>query len=109
MIWVIWLSLWWAKEQARPIWLKNFRIDQSLSNRIKSDGRFEFKSNLEALQVPKVDVRDCIEVRCVLQAEGETEVLVAGDPELRHMAMCDKQGGMRYHPNAIEILVRLRF
>jgi len=42
-----------------------------------------------------------------LQAEGETEVLVAGDPEHRHMAMCDKQGGMRYHPNAIEILVRL--
>jgi len=43
----------------------------------------------------------------VLQAQGETEVLVAGDPEHRHMAMCDKQGGMRYHPNAIEILVRL--
>jgi len=42
----------------------------------------------------------------ILQAEGETEVLVAGDPEHRHMAMCDKQGGMRYHPNAIEILVR---
>jgi len=40
-----------------------------------------------------------------LQAEGETEVLVAGDPEHRHMAECDKQGGMRYHPNAIEILV----
>lgn len=34
---------------------------------------------------------------------------MAGDPEHRHMAMCDKQGGMHYHPNAIEILVRLHF
>jgi len=45
---------------------------------------------------------------CDWQAEGESEVLVAGDPEHRHMAKCDKQGGMRYHPNAIEILVRYR-
>jgi len=31
---------------------KNFRIGQSLSNRIKSDHRFEFESNVEASQVP---------------------------------------------------------
>ena len=43
----------------------------------------------------------------ISQAEGETEVLVAGDPEHKHMAMCDKQGGMRYHPNAIDILVTM--
>jgi len=50
--WVIWLSLWWAKEQARPIRFENFRIGQSLSNRIESDGRFQFESNLEASRVP---------------------------------------------------------
>jgi len=43
----------------------------------------------------------------MLQAQGETEVLVAGDPENRHMAMCDAQGGIHYHPNVIEILVCL--
>ncbi|KAK3603644.1 hypothetical protein CHS0354_017361 [Potamilus streckersoni] len=35
-------------------------------------------------------------------AEGETEVLVAGDPERQHMAKCDKQGGILYHPNQIK-------
>jgi len=54
MVWVVWLSLRRAKEQAWPIRLENFWIGQSLSNRIKieSDGRFEFESNLEASQVP---------------------------------------------------------
>ena len=36
-----------------------------------------------------------------LKAEGETEVLVAGDPEKRHMEKCNKEGGIRYHPNQI--------
>ena len=45
-----------SKEQARPIRFENSRIGQSLSNRIESDGRFEFESNLEASQVPKVDL-----------------------------------------------------
>jgi len=36
--------------QPRPIRLENFRIGQSLSNKIESDGRFEFESNLEASQ-----------------------------------------------------------
>jgi len=39
-----------SKGQARAIRFENFRIGQSLSNRIKSDGHFEFESNLEALQ-----------------------------------------------------------
>jgi LDH2 family malate/lactate/ureidoglycolate dehydrogenase len=40
-------------------------------------------------------------------AAGETEVLVAGDPERKHMAKCDKQGGILYHPNQIELLGQL--
>lgn len=39
------------------------------------------------------------------QAEGETEILVAGDPERKHMAKCDKAGGITYHPNVIALLV----
>ncbi|CAG5115924.1 unnamed protein product, partial [Candidula unifasciata] len=35
-------------------------------------------------------------------AEGETEVLVAGDPEKKHMAKCDKLGGIPYHANQIK-------
>lgn len=35
-------------------------------------------------------------------ADGETEVLVAGDPERIHMEKCDKQGGILYHPNQIK-------
>ncbi|XP_072034931.1 uncharacterized oxidoreductase YjmC-like [Amphiura filiformis] len=34
-------------------------------------------------------------------AEGETEVLVAGDPEKRHMEKVDKEGGVLYHKNLI--------
>jgi len=34
--------------------IQKIRIGQSLSNRIESDGRFEFESNLEASQVPKL-------------------------------------------------------
>lgn len=34
--------------------------------------------------------------------EGETEVLVAGDPERRHMEKCDKQGGILYHPEQMK-------
>jgi len=45
-----------SKGQAWPIWLENFRIGQSLSNRIEFDGRFEFESNLEASQAPNKSI-----------------------------------------------------
>jgi len=46
-----------AKEgQAWPIRFENIRISQLPSNRIESDGRFEFESNFEALQVRVNDV-----------------------------------------------------
>ncbi|XP_013406152.1 uncharacterized protein LOC106170624 isoform X2 [Lingula anatina] len=37
-------------------------------------------------------------------AEGESEVLVAGDPERKRMSQCDREGGIRYHPNQIAYL-----
>lgn len=40
-------------------------------------------------------------------AEGEKEILVAGDPERRHMKKCDDQGGILYHPNQIENMKEL--
>jgi len=42
--------------------------------------------------------------RKITPAEGETEVLVAGDPERRHMEKCKKQGGILYHPNQIVLM-----
>ena len=41
------------------------------------------------------------------QAEGETEVLVAGDPEKKHMEKVDKEGGLLYHKNLIKQMVCL--
>ncbi|XP_041472415.1 uncharacterized oxidoreductase YjmC-like isoform X2 [Lytechinus variegatus] len=34
-------------------------------------------------------------------AEGETEVLVAGDPERKNIAKVEKDGGLRYHNNLL--------
>ena len=37
------------------------------------------------------------------KAAGETEeILIAGDPEKAHMAKCQREGGIRYHPNLID-------
>lgn len=38
-------------------------------------------------------------------AEGQPQVLVAGDPERSHMKKCDQQGGVAYHINQIEFAV----
>ncbi|RWS18887.1 hypothetical protein B4U80_00944, partial [Leptotrombidium deliense] len=35
-------------------------------------------------------------------AEGATEIMVAGDPERKHMKRCDVIGGIPYHPNQIK-------
>ena len=37
-----------------------------------------------------------------LKSESDKDVLVAGDPERLHMQKCDREGGIRYHPNQIE-------
>ncbi|XP_065320295.1 uncharacterized oxidoreductase YjmC-like [Gordionus sp. m RMFG-2023] len=39
--------------------------------------------------------------------EGEKEVLVAGDPERKHMIKCDKDNGIRYHPNLFDAMTQL--
>ncbi|XP_077986703.1 putative oxidoreductase YjmC [Glandiceps talaboti] len=40
-------------------------------------------------------------------AEGETEVLVPGDPERQHMKKVDEEGGVRYHINLINAMEKL--
>ena len=61
MVWVVWLSLRRTKEQDKPIRFENSQIGQSLSNQIESDGRFEFESNLQALQVASKNCRRRLE------------------------------------------------
>ena len=41
----------------------------------------------------------------VPQAEGETEILVPGDPEERFEKLCETRGGIPYHPNQIKYAV----
>lgn len=41
-----------------------------------------------------------------LQAEGEQEVLVPGDPENKHILLCSELGGIPYHPKQIAFAVR---
>jgi len=42
------------------------------------------------------------------KAAGETEdILIAGDPEKAHMAKCQREGGIRYHPNLIDSMNEL--
>ena len=37
-----------------------------------------------------------------IQTDSQSEVMVAGDPERKHMEKCDNQGGIWYHPNQIK-------
>ena len=37
--------------------------------------------------------------------EGETAVLVAGDPEREHMRKVEKDGGIHYHVNLMDAMV----
>ena len=41
------------------------------------------------------------------QIEGESAVLVAGDPEREHMRKVEKDGGIHYHVNLLSAMVRL--
>ncbi|XP_038054703.1 uncharacterized oxidoreductase YjmC-like isoform X2 [Patiria miniata] len=47
------------------------------------------------------------ECRTAEPAEGETEVLVAGDPERQHMKKVDEEGGVTYHRNLIQLMDKL--
>ncbi|XP_013772479.1 uncharacterized protein LOC106457588 [Limulus polyphemus] len=40
-------------------------------------------------------------------AEGESKILVPGDPEREHIAKCEAQGGIRYHENQIKYIMNL--
>eukprot|EP00914_Ancora_sagittata_P010682 GHVO01020770.1.p1 GENE.GHVO01020770.1~~GHVO01020770.1.p1 ORF type:complete len:377 (+),score=40.51 GHVO01020770.1:77-1207(+) len=47
-------------------------------------------------------MQDLIDIcRSLPVAEGESEVLIAGDPERIHMAKCEEEGGITYHQNVI--------
>ena len=41
------------------------------------------------------------------QAEGETAVLVAGDPEREHMRKVRQDGGIHYHVNVLQAMVSI--
>ncbi|KAI0220650.1 Delta(1)-pyrroline-2-carboxylate/Delta(1)-piperideine-2-carboxylate reductase [Lamellibrachia satsuma] len=53
-------------------------------------------------------MQDMIDIcRASEPVDPSKQVLVPGDPERNHMAMCDTLGGIPYHPNLIEVMARL--
>ena len=42
----------------------------------------------------------------VIQADPDTPVLTAGDPERTNMKKCDEMGGIPYHINVVNYMVR---
>ena len=42
----------------------------------------------------------------LFQANGTSEVFVAGDPERKHMALCDRLGGIPYKQKQIQFAVQ---
>ena len=42
------------------------------------------------------------------QIEGESAVLVAGDPEREHTRKVEQDGGVHYHVNVLSAMVRLQ-
>lgn len=46
-------------------------------------------------------------LRAMAPVDENNPVMVPGDPERRHMAAVDAQGGVRYHPNQLLLAVRL--
>lgn len=42
------------------------------------------------------------------QIEGDSAVLVAGDPERKHMRKVEQDGGVHYHVNVLSAMVRLQ-
>ena len=65
-------------------------------------------SHIYSVSIETVQLRVCkwnISYSFNPQAAGSTEVLVPGDPERRHITMCDAQGGIPYHPNQIDNMV----
>ena len=45
----------------------------------------------------------------LLQAEGASEILVAGEPERRYEGLCKERGAIPYHPNQIDMIVRTQY
>ena len=59
------------------------------------------------LVVLQINWFETIHTKCLVfkQAEGETEVLVAGDPERKHIKKVEEDGGIHYHVNVITAMV----
>jgi len=73
-----------SKGQTRPIRFEHFRIGQSLSNRIESDGRFEFELNLEASRVPRIQKRKRDE-EIITYVTTSATLVYAGSPGVGRM------------------------